>query len=59
MRNTPISVLSSLALMTLIGGTIGCGNDEGGEGAGVGVSAGTELTIMYSNNNDGEIEPCG
>ena len=29
------------------------------EGGGVGVPAGTELSILYTSNNNGEIEPCG
>ncbi len=36
----------------------GCGGDKG-EGGGVGVAAGSELTILFSAGNNGEIEPCG
>ncbi len=59
MRTTPIAVLSSFALMAATGGLVSCGNDQSGEGAGLGVADGTQLTILYSNNMDGEIEPCG
>ncbi len=57
MRNTSISflVVPALALMGLA--AVGC--NKGGEGGGVGVAAGTEMTVMFASNNNGEIEPCG
>ena len=57
MRNTRFGFLIFPAL-TLIGlTTAGC--DRSGEGGGVGVAPGTEMTILFASNNNGEIEPCG
>ncbi len=40
-------------------GTPACKKGGGGDGGGAGVASGTRLTILHTNNNDGEIEPCG
>jgi hypothetical protein len=49
--------LTGLAAMGL--GTAACKKGgAGGDGGGAGVAPGT-LTILHTNNNDGEIEPCG
>jgi len=57
MRNTSIGflVVPTLALLGLA--TAGC--SKGGEGGGVGVASGTEMTLLFASNNNGEIEPCG
>ena len=57
MRNTSISflVVPALALMGLA--SVGC--NKGGEGGGVGVAPGAEMTVLFASNNNGEIEPCG
>ena len=57
MRNTRVGFLVVPALALLGLATAGC--NKGGEGGGVGVAPGTELTILYASNNNGEIEPCG
>ncbi len=56
MRNTSMGLLIVPAL-TLLGVVAGC--NKGGEGGGVGVAPGAEMTILYASNNNGEIEPCG
>jgi len=38
-------------------GLVSC--DKPSEGGGAGVPAGTELSILFTSNNNGEIEPCG
>jgi len=55
------SILGFAATVGLLGLTIaGCPKQQpGGDGGGAGVAAGTQLTILYASNNDGEIEPCG
>jgi hypothetical protein len=59
MRYTHLGTLC-LAVPVVVGLALaGCGKGNKGEGGGVGVTAGSELTILFSAGNNGEIEPCG
>ena len=60
MRTYEHLVIGVVAVAALGLAVAGCPKgSSGGDGGGAGVTAGSQLTILYSSNNDGEIEPCG
>ncbi len=60
MRTHTTSMYGIAAVAVLGLALTGCPKaSSGGDGGGAGVAAGTQLTMIYASNNDGEIEPCG